>query len=99
MNIRHKWLNFKVPIVVLLVALVLIQITGCGGKAKKPLSTDPNSTAQKKLQVMAFYEKGWNDLTFGFPSLQAHYKDISVLMPYWYTLRPDGSIKVSAVGL
>jgi len=49
---------------------------------------------QPQLQVMAFYKKGW-----------AHYKEISVLMPYWYTLNADkqyyskGSISVTISGI
>ena len=77
--------------------MLILLLAGCNGwnAAKKPL----HIPRQKKLQVMAFYEKGWNDLTYGFPSLKTHYTDISILMPYWYTLNIDGSIKVSAVGL
>jgi spore germination protein YaaH len=79
------------------ICLLLLSVNGCGS-AKKPFGTQQQGN-KPKLQVMAFYEKGWNELTFGLPSLKAHYKDVSVLMPYWYTLRPDGSLKVAAVGL
>lgn len=94
MKVLRKFNNFKNLISVILIFLLLIGCNGCNA-VKKPLRIP----APKKLQVMAFYEKGWNDLTLGFPSLKAHYKDISILMPYWYTLNTDGSIKVSAVGL
>lgn len=81
----------------LLTSLVLISalsvFAGCNQAAKKP------QTTPAKPQVLAFYEKGWNDLTYGFPSLQRHYQDISVLMPYWYTMTSDGNIKESTVGM
>lgn len=93
MNIIQKSLKLKILTSVIVLILVLIEAIGCN-PAKKPLPAPA-----KKLQVLAFYEKGWNDLTFGLPSLKAHYNDISILMPYWYTLRTDGSIKVSAIGL
>ena len=77
---------------ILLLGLMLLGLTGCNNAAKKPMSN-------AKLQVMGFYEKGWNDLTYGFPSLKAHYKEISVLMPYWYTILANGNIKTASVGL
>jgi spore germination protein YaaH len=90
---KNNLMKFKSVILIILLILTLIPVNGCN-PARKPL-TKP----AKKLQVLAFYEKGWNDLTFGFPSLKKLYKDISVLMPYWYTVNTDGSLKVSAVGL
>lgn len=93
MNIIQKSSKTKNLILAIILLLALIQIGGC-----KP-SMKPLPAAGRKLQVLGFYEKGWNDLTYGFPSLKAHYKDINILIPYWYTLNTDGSIKASAVGL
>lgn len=77
--------------------LIAVLVVGAGGcrQARKP----GTEAEKKKFEVMAFYEKGWNDLTYGLPMLKAHYDDISTLMPYWYTVRPDGSLKVAAVGM
>ncbi len=74
---------------------IIFSAAGCGKKAaeKKPL------TAAKRIEVMAFYEKGWNKLTYGFPSLRKHSRDINILMPFWYTLQTDGNLKISAMGL
>ncbi|MBP1762741.1 MAG: chitinase [Firmicutes bacterium] len=88
--------KMKSLVFILLLGLILIGLIGCSTSAKKPL---PFAKTKAKLQVMGFYEKGWNDLTYGFPSLKAHYKEINVLMPYWYTLNADGSIKTASVGL
>jgi spore germination protein YaaH len=93
MNIKRKRCKLKILSCLVILVLALIQAGGCN-PSKKPIPAP-----KAKLQVLAFYEKGWNKLTYGYPSLKAHYKDITTLMPYWYTLNMDGSLKVSAVGL
>ncbi|HEX3010691.1 MAG TPA: glycosyl hydrolase family 18 protein [Syntrophomonadaceae bacterium] len=78
--------------IILLLIIVFALTRGLGGPAKKPLFPT------KRLQVMAFYEKGWNKYTYGLPSLKKHYRYVNILMPYWYTLQTNGNLKVSAVG-
>ncbi len=85
------WITAGAAVAVL---LILSLIFSNGMSPSKKLLPPSN-----KIQVMAFYEKGWNEFTYGLPSLHKHYQDISVLMPYWYTLNTDGSLKVSALGL
>ena len=43
--------------------------------------------------IMAFYEKGWDDLTYGYPVLEKHYQSLIALMPFWYTVQEDGNIE------
>jgi spore germination protein YaaH len=73
-------------------AIVLVLIISLNTPSQKPLPV------KKPFQVMAFYEKGWNQFTYGIPSLKKHYRDIDILMPYWYTLEPNGNLMISAVG-
>lgn len=42
--------------------------------------------------IMAFYEKGWDDQTYGYPLLEKHHQDLIGLMPFWYTVEADGSL-------
>jgi len=85
--------NLKVLVSIMIVGLILIIFkAGCAPNKK------PFSISEKELQVIAFYEKGWNDLTYGYPSLEKHYKDIDILVPYWYTLHGDGSLGISEIG-
>lgn len=92
MNMMRTLLNLKSLVSVLIIIFAVIQLNGCN-PSKKPLTNQP------KFQVLGFYEKGWNNLNYGFPSLKAHYKEISILIPYWYTLQTDGTIKTSVIGL
>lgn len=77
---------------VVILLIIGFSISKSMGPNQKPL------IPQKRIQVMAFYEKGWNKFTYGIPSLKKHYRDINVLMPYWYTLQTNGNLKISAVG-
>ncbi|HWP97826.1 MAG TPA: glycosyl hydrolase family 18 protein [Syntrophomonadaceae bacterium] len=86
----------KYPYIVAAAILLLIPAVFIAFRGKEPAKKPVPQT--KKLQVMAFYEKGWNKFTWGFPSLTKHYRDISILMPYWYTLKNDGSLGVASVG-
>jgi spore germination protein len=43
--------------------------------------------------IMGFYEKGWDDLTYGYPVLEKHYQSLIALMPFWYTVQGDGNIE------
>ena len=76
---------------ILLVTLIIIAATVACNQARKPIFGP-------KFEVLAFYEKGWNDLTYGYPSLTKHYKDFDILIPYWYTVNQDGSIDYSKIG-
>jgi spore germination protein YaaH len=86
----YYWLAGAAIVVLLILGLTVPKNIG---PSKKPMLP-----AKKPMQVMAFYEKGWNKFTYGIPSLKKHYRDINILMPYWYTLEPTGNLMVSAVG-
>jgi len=45
-----------------------------------------------RLEIMAFYEEGWSDLTAGFPSLSRDHRYLTTVMPYWYTLTGEGDV-------
>lgn len=86
-----KHLHIAGPAVLILLILAFMGLKGIL-PLKKP------APQIHRIQVMAFYEKGWNQYSFGFPSLKNHYRDISVLMPYWYTVRADGTLGISNAG-
>lgn len=90
-NFKFYLKRYPYWVAVLIIVFLSTGISGCKAVEKKPFST-------KKLEVMSFYEKGWNKFTYGYPSLRKHYQDINILMPFWYTLRPDGNLVTSAVG-
>ncbi|HHV54209.1 MAG TPA: hypothetical protein GXX55_01955 [Firmicutes bacterium] len=46
----------------------------------------------RQPQVIAFYQKGWTDLDRGLPALQANYRHIDILSPFWYTIESNGDI-------
>ena len=75
----------------MLATLIITAAAAACNQARKPIF-------KPKFEVLAFYEKGWNDLTYGYPSLAKHYQDFDVLVPYWYTVNQDGSISYSNIG-
>lgn len=89
----------QVPVIIAAAVLLILMIVALIGLKGHAPSRKPYVETTPKLQVLAFYEKGWNSLNYGYPSLKKHYKDISVLMPFWYTANADGSISVSKIGL
>jgi spore germination protein len=53
----------------------------------------PSCGKPRDFGIMGFYEKGWDDLTYGYPSLEKHYQELIAFMPFWYTLESDGNVK------
>lgn len=74
----------KSVLLLIILCAVALAVASCG-PLRKPLFGP-------RLETMAFYEKGWSDLTFGYPSLTRHYRDLSTVMPFWYSIDPSGRV-------
>jgi len=90
---RRLWIWFdwlrRNPIVA---AAVLVVAVALGATLLRGRTWLKQWGRPRQPQVIAFYQKGWTDLDQGLPALQAHYKHIDILSPFWYTIESDGDI-------
>ncbi len=44
--------------------------------------------------IVGYYENGWSEMyPDSLPTLQRHTESIDIVMPFWYSIHPDGSIE------
>lgn len=73
------------------VALLLLATTAVS--VAVPPEARPGPVGYRPL-VVGYFENGWNDVyNDSFPTLQRYAEEIDVVMPFWYSVRPDGSIE------
>lgn len=76
------------------VALLLLIVT-LGGLVAPP-EARPFPGVRRPLFV-GYFENGWNRvLRDSFPTLQNHADQVDIIMPFWYSVQPDGRVEERA---
>ncbi len=83
---ERAWRRAAAGVGLLLAAVALGPLTG--GPEARPLP------GARRPIFVGYFENGWSPLLRdSFPTLQRHWELVDIVMPFWHSVRPDGSVE------